>query len=310
MTESSDKKLKAIAETHRFREMDPVDLLRTFAAVIAELKRRGIARSINNPVADYTEWLVAESLGLELAGNSTSGYDAVAEDGTRYQVKGRRIGAETKSIQLSALRNLERRQFDYLIGVVFEPDFTIRHAALMSHEVVLEYAKYNAHTNSHILYLKPSVLEDKRVQDLREKLNDFTQDYGSPPKTDGGRSGADLTATVATRDVWENLDFSGAFVDMPYRDRFTVEEFDRISRGFIPESMDDKWFVFYEDSTLFIHRSWTGLLMYRVQFDQSQDGVHVARAEIRDEYRGHDIHLKALPWVIRALILGQHAAKH
>jgi len=151
-------------------EMPPIDLLRVFAAVIDELQRRNIARSINNPVADYTEWLVATKLGLRLVGNSSSGYDATAADGTRYQIKGRRVGAETTSIQLSALRNLKDHNIDHLVGVVFEPDFAIRHAALVPYEVVLEKPTYTAHTNSHNFHIRPSLFQDRRVQDIRDKL--------------------------------------------------------------------------------------------------------------------------------------------
>jgi len=39
----------------------PTELLQVFAAVIDELKGRGLVRTINNPVADYTEWLVTSN---------------------------------------------------------------------------------------------------------------------------------------------------------------------------------------------------------------------------------------------------------
>lgn len=64
------------------------ELLRAYTELMDELRSRGICRSSNNPVADYTEWLVAKKLSLELRGNSASGYDAVDETGRRYQVKG------------------------------------------------------------------------------------------------------------------------------------------------------------------------------------------------------------------------------
>jgi hypothetical protein len=162
--------LREIGATLRLGDMSPIDLLRSFAAVIDELQRRGIARSINNPLADYTEWLVSTKLGLNLVANSRSGFDATSADGMRYQIKGRRVGAESTSIQLSALRNLNQRNFDYLVGVVFEPGFSIRHAAVVPHEVVVERSTYNAHTNSHIFHMRPSLLEDQRVQDVRDRL--------------------------------------------------------------------------------------------------------------------------------------------
>ena len=78
------------------------EVLRLWATVMGELRRRRVIRSANNPVADYAETLVAERLGLQLVGNSTASYDAVAQDGTRYQIKARRLHDETSSRQLRA----------------------------------------------------------------------------------------------------------------------------------------------------------------------------------------------------------------
>src|SRR3982751_1460271 len=46
-----------------------------FARVMDELRRRGLVRSSNNPVADYAEHLAAAALDLTLAGKSDFGYD-------------------------------------------------------------------------------------------------------------------------------------------------------------------------------------------------------------------------------------------
>ena len=88
------------------------ELLRLHASVIDELKRRKIVRTKNNPVGDYTEWLVSKTLRLELANNSVSGYDATDADGTRFQIKGRRVTSDSRSRQLGAIRNLDAKDFD------------------------------------------------------------------------------------------------------------------------------------------------------------------------------------------------------
>lgn len=131
-------------------QMSTLDLLQAFAWIIDELRRRGLVRTMNNPVSDYSEWLVSSRLGLQLRGNSRSGYDAERPDGAKYQIKGRRVRGATKIVQLSALRNLRQRPFDYLIAVVFEPGFTVRHAMLIPYDVVVEKSRYQAHTNSHM----------------------------------------------------------------------------------------------------------------------------------------------------------------
>jgi len=32
--------------------------------------------------------------------------------------------------------------------------------------------------------------------------------------------------------------------------------------GLVPEEIEDKWFIYWEDDTLFFHRSWTGNCIY------------------------------------------------
>ena len=142
------------------------ELLQLHSAIINELKRRGVVRTRNNPVGDYTEWLVAKALNLELAGNSAAGYDGLDSVGTRFQIKGRRTTPDNPSRQLSAIRNLDAMEFDYLVAVVFDQHYDIMDAVLVPHEVVTEYATYRKHVNAHILHLRGDILADARVKTI------------------------------------------------------------------------------------------------------------------------------------------------
>lgn len=147
-----------------------IGLLQTHSAILDELKKRKVVRTRNNPVSGYSEWLVAKKLGLQLEGNSNAGYDAIDSKGLKYEIKGRRITPTNKSTQLSAIRNLEEKHFDYLIGVIFDKDYNILYAAQIPHKVVLEYSSYRVHTNSYVFHLRKSILADKRVKDMTKKL--------------------------------------------------------------------------------------------------------------------------------------------
>jgi len=165
---------------HRCREilMADVDLdarstpalLRLHAAVIDELKSRGVVRTKNNPVGDYAEWLVSQALGLALQDNSAAGYDATSEDGVRYQIKARRVTPDNRSRQLSAIRKLDAADFDRLIGVIFNAQFEVTDAYEIPHEVIAEYSRYRSHTNAHVLHLQGSLLQDSRVTDIADRL--------------------------------------------------------------------------------------------------------------------------------------------
>lgn len=145
-------------------------LLRLYAKILEELRCRGVTRSSNNPVADYTEYLVSNKLDLTLNGNSASGFDATDSEGNRYQIKGRRLTRQNRSTELSAIRNLPDRPFDSLIAVVYRPDFSIDYAAKVPYEVVVELAKYSKHTNAYRFLMRRSVLDDARVEDVTAAL--------------------------------------------------------------------------------------------------------------------------------------------
>jgi len=147
-------------------KLTEIELLKLHATVIEELKARKVVRTKNNPVGDYTEWLVAKTLNLELANNSALGYDGIDKKGVKYQIKGRRITPENKSRQLSAIRKLKEKDFDFLVGVIFNQDYQILDAVIIPHEVVEEYASYREHVNAHILHLQGDILEDSRVRDI------------------------------------------------------------------------------------------------------------------------------------------------
>jgi hypothetical protein len=87
----------------------------------------------------------------------------------------------------------------------------------------------------------------------------------------------------ATRSSWPRLTFDGPFVVIPWRAAFSERQFELIRQGAIPVDMDDKWFAFFEEPELFVHRSWTGFCIYRVTFGQEQEQRLVATASVLDD---------------------------
>jgi hypothetical protein len=145
------------------------EVLATWVAALEELRRRDIVRSANNPTGDYAERLVAHALGLTLLTNANAGYDAIDSNGTRYQIKSRRLLSPTSSHQLGQIRNLladDPKPFDVLIVVLFGPSFDVIDCLRMPIEVVREYAKYRAHVNAHVLRAHGTLLADPRVTRL------------------------------------------------------------------------------------------------------------------------------------------------
>lgn len=72
--------------------------------------------------------------------------------------------------------------------------------------------------------------------------------------------------TVAKREDWK-------ITEMPeknttfilYRD-FSDNQIAALRTGNVPQAMEDKWFWFMEGDTLYAHRSWTGICVFRIDF--------------------------------------------
>ena len=151
-------------------KLSELELLQLHASIIDELIQREVVRTKNNPIGDYAEWLVAKALDLKLARNSFAGYDGKDTNDIKYQVKSRRITSGNKSRQLGVIRNLSKKDFDILVGLIFDERYRVLVAVQIPHEVVVEYAEFREYVNGHILQLKGKILEDNRIQDIQSLL--------------------------------------------------------------------------------------------------------------------------------------------
>ena len=150
------------------RAMSVVELLQAHSAVIGELHRQNVVKTGNNPLGDYTEWVVCKRLGLQVEGNSRAGFDATDREGTRYQIKGRR--SEDNSVQFSPIRKLEDHRFDFVIAVTFNKDYSVRLAIKVSHDAVPTLSRYQAYINGHNLNVTRNAVEQDGVEDITHLL--------------------------------------------------------------------------------------------------------------------------------------------
>lgn len=79
---------------------------------------------------------------------------------------------------------------------------------------------------------------------------------------------------IADRNDWKRLDMPEELHDtFTFRRPFSAQQMSMLRHGNIPKEMEDKWFWFMEGDTLFAHRSWTGVCMYRIDF--KPDNNHI-----------------------------------
>ena len=89
-----------------------------------------------------------------------------------------------------------------------------------------------------------------------------------------------MLAKSATRDDFETCPMPVQRATLSVDGRYSAEEMGRIKVGLIPESMDDRWFIFLEDDHLYMHRSWTGFCIFDVELQREGNDWVIARVEV------------------------------
>lgn len=94
---------------------------------------------------------------------------------------------------------------------------------------------------------------------------------------------------------------------------FSREEMKQIRQGVVPQQMEDKWFIYWQEDTLYFHRSWTGFCLYVVHFTTTEEGCRMTKAEVNrdpEQYGGIDDEKDAaiISWLIDLLLLHRRAS--
>ncbi len=78
---------------------------------------------------------------------------------------------------------------------------------------------------------------------------------------------------TARRGDWKTKPMPKQHDTFVLRRSFSDKEMDVLRRGNIPKAMEDKWFWYMEEQTLWAHRSWTGYCIYRIDFKENDDHI-------------------------------------
>ena len=73
---------------------------------------------------------------------------------------------------------------------------------------------------------------------------------------------------IATRDSRKIKPMANDAILVLIALRFSKTEIDSIKCGFIPKQMEQKWFIFYENDWIYLHRAWTGYCIYKLKIKQ------------------------------------------
>lgn len=92
----------------KLKSKSVLQILGLYSQILEELCSRGVLRSVNNPAADYAEYLCCRALSLQRTPKSTKGYDATDANGNKYEIKARRLTSRSHPTRFSAIRELEQ----------------------------------------------------------------------------------------------------------------------------------------------------------------------------------------------------------
>lgn len=134
-------------------------LIRLYGEVMAEMRKRQIVRSANNPIADIAERLVASYYGVDPEPPNSKTYDVVTRTGATIQVKALRRTSSSRR-NLSPLRSLD---FDFVAAVIFALDMRVDAVLLVPVSVVREHMRWSKTWGANCLSITDRLQKDDRV---------------------------------------------------------------------------------------------------------------------------------------------------
>lgn len=71
---------------------------------------------------------------------------------------------------------------------------------------------------------------------------------------------------TANADDWNIQPLPEQFTTLKLDILLNEQQSNAVRRGFIPDEMEEKWFCYFDNNTLYQHRSWTGVCIDEVTF--------------------------------------------
>ncbi len=97
-----------------------------------------------------------------------------------------------------------------------------------------------------------------------------------------------MDSLPATRASWKITPLPEARKRLPVEKSYSAAAYSAIQRGLIPGGSDDRWFMFWEDDWLYLHRSWTGICIFQVKFVQNAAEYRIDEAWVNRDPEQYD----------------------
>lgn len=90
---------------------------------------------------------------------------------------------------------------------------------------------------------------------------------------------------IVKKSDWQTIDMPEQTKSFIVEIEFSPEEMKLIKKGYKPQHMEQKWFMYYEDDKLFCHRSWSGYCIYIMDFSEKGKIKIIANRNPEQELR-------------------------
>ena len=97
---------------------------------------------------------------------------------------------------------------------------------------------------------------------------------------------------IVKKDDWIRKPFH-SFKSYEYNTRLSMDEFNILKQGHIPDVMEDKWFIYCDEKSINYIRSWTGTQIYKGLYKIENNECLIYSLQINDnkkEYRPFSIY--------------------
>jgi 8-oxo-dGTP pyrophosphatase MutT (NUDIX family) len=123
------------------------------------------------------------------------------------------------------------------------------------------------------------------IDKLLDRWGEWAGWFFKPDHDDPARKAARSGRIPATRADWLHLPLPLKRVRITLDLHLGQQEARNLAVGFVPWMMEQKWFAYYENGTLYEHRSWTGFCISQVHFVPDGKGLRATFAEVNREPR-------------------------
>ena len=95
----------------------------------------------------------------------------------------------------------------------------------------------------------------------------------------------------AKKTDWKTEPMPKEHIVLSFLHQFSVKEYEKLQQGFVPDQMEDKWFIYFEDNKLYCHRSWIGFCIYIVEFEVGEKSSQIVKVIVnrdKNQYSERD----------------------